>query len=77
MEKKSMAVPVETREKELTTWDPLRLIDEMFGGITMPLTALTAERAWTPKTDVQETEKEYILTASLPGLRPARTASSP
>lgn len=61
---------------KLTSWGPLGefrgltgmtdLIDELFG--SRPLT-LTPPQAWVPRVDIQETEKEYILTASLPGMR--------
>jgi HSP20 family protein len=74
MERKAMTIP----EREVSVWDPFRefrglsgmseLFDDLLGGmrhIQFP----TAPRAWTPKTDIQETDKEYVLKVSLPGVK--------
>ncbi|HAZ09386.1 MAG TPA: heat-shock protein [Elusimicrobia bacterium] len=73
---KSMAT---AENRETAAWDPMRdlrgltgmseLFDELFTGIGRPIQFPTAPRAWTPRVDIQETEKEYVLTASLPGVR--------
>lgn len=77
MEKKALSPSVEPRE--LATWDPFRemraltgmseLFDDLFAGLTRPVAFPTMPRAWTPRTDIQETDKEYVLTVALPGLR--------
>lgn len=71
------AVAVTSKTKELSTWDPWRefrgftgltdLFEDIFGGFGRPRT-LAASQAWAPRVDIQETDKDYILTASLPGL---------
>lgn len=72
------AVAVTTKPRELSVGDLGRefrsftglsdFFDDIFGGWSRPL-ALAVPQAWAPRVDIQETDKEYILTASLPGLR--------
>ncbi|MDE2490551.1 MAG: Hsp20/alpha crystallin family protein [Elusimicrobia bacterium] len=74
MERKTMTTP----EREVSVWDPLRefrgltgmseLFDDLLGGIR-PFQFPTAPRAWTPKVDIQETDKEYVMKVSLPGVK--------
>ena len=61
--------------EEEAVWDPFRdlgtlpaigsLLDELLTPMRLPSTP----KAWLPRVDVQETEKEYVLTAALPGVR--------
>ena len=55
-------------EKNLETWDPLRefraptfggLFEDLFAPMKTILPAMP--RAWMPRVDIQETEKEYML----------------
>lgn len=43
------------------------LIDELFAPMRPPAAVLP--KGWLPRVDVQETEKEYVLSAALPGVR--------
>lgn len=64
-------------ERDLPVWDPFRdagafptlsgIIDELFAPSRAPAAVLP--RSWMPRVDIQETEKEYVLTAALPGVR--------
>lgn len=71
MLEKNMAVM--EKERELEGWNPLRLLpfgglfEEAFAPLRMSLPALPT--AWMPRTDVRETDKEYILDIALPGVR--------
>lgn len=69
-----------TREKEKETeaelWDPFRgfqmapfgsLFDEFFAPFRAPLPSLY--QGWLPRADVQETEKGYVLSVALPGVK--------
>ena len=59
-----------TRNKE--TWDPFRDFrgaTDILGDLFAPARSLEAPRAWLPNVDVHETEKEYVITASLPGVK--------
>lgn len=82
MAEKHMPVIEKETEGEVETWNPLRMMDPLrefrafpFGGLLedafaplrMNLPALP--EAWMPRTDIRETEKEYILDISLPGVR--------
>lgn len=68
------------RESELATYDPFRemrgltgisdLFEDFFGGFGLPaLRFSTAPRAWAPRCDIKETEKDYLITAALPGVK--------
>lgn len=59
----------ELMERTMDAWDPLRgLFDDFLMPMRMP--AMPAlPRAWAPRIDIQETDKEYLLTAALPGVR--------
>lgn len=53
-------------------WHPmrdLRSVTDMLADLLSPSRELAASRAWMPRVDVQETEKEYVITASLPGVK--------
>lgn len=61
------------RTRESPVWDP-------FPGMTTPLSGLLEDffmpmrmppmpKTWAPRLDIQETDKEYVLTAALPGVR--------
>lgn len=64
-------------ERGLASWDPFRdgltfpsltgLIEELFAPTRSPAAVLPA--GWMPRVDVQESEKEYVLSAALPGVR--------
>jgi HSP20 family protein len=63
-------------EKDLEMWDPLRefrarpfggLFEDLFAPMKTVMPAMP--KAWMPRVDVQETEKEYVLSMSLPGVR--------
>lgn len=65
-------------ERPLESWDPFRemrslmsmpdLFEDFFTGV--PLLRLPAlPRAWAPKVNIKETEKEYIITAGVPGYK--------
>lgn len=66
------------KPRETAAWDPFRefrgltgmsnLLEDLFLGTGRALT-LTPPQAWVPRVDVQETDKEYLLTVSLPGMR--------
>lgn len=73
MAEKTMA---KHEEKEPELFDPLRefrmtpfgsLLEDMFPPLKMTLPALP--KAWLPRADVQETDKEYILSVALPGVK--------
>ncbi|MEK7232373.1 MAG: Hsp20/alpha crystallin family protein [Elusimicrobiota bacterium] len=78
---KKMAVVEREVENELETLDPFRILNQLrefrrlpFGGledIFSPMrTSLPAlPTAWMPRVDIRETEKEYILDLSLPGVK--------
>jgi HSP20 family protein len=66
------------RENEVATYDPFRELrglgafSEMFEDLLGGLPALrfsTAPRAWTPRCDIKETDKDYVISAALPGVR--------
>lgn len=72
MEKKEMTA---TAEKPRDLFQGLRgltgftdLFDDIFADWTRPLT-YALPKVWAPRVDIQETDKEYLLTASLPGMR--------
>ena len=53
-------------------WDPLReftTMTDILGDMFAPARMLAAPREWMPSVDVRETEKDYIITASLPGVK--------
>lgn len=71
---------LEKTEKELEAWDPFRdlgfglpfggLFEDFLAPMRMTFPALPAmPKVWMPRVDIQETDKEYTLTASLPGVR--------
>lgn len=64
------------RETEGELWDPFREFERTpFGGLfedffaPMRAAAPSYYRGWLPRADVQETEKEYLLSISVPGVR--------
>lgn len=82
MADKNLTVMEKEMERDLETWNPLRMMDPLrefrmfpFGGLMeeafaplrMNLPALP--EAWMPRTDIKETEKEFILDVCLPGVR--------
>lgn len=77
MEKGLMTKP----SKELATWDPFRefrsplfgMLDDWFVPKSSTLSLLEPAKAWAPRIDVAETEKEYVLTAALPGVKKEET----
>ena len=69
-----MALPVRTRNTDLTTFDPFRALadwesrmNEMFGAAfgTRP----QSQSLWRPAVDIEETDTAYILEADLPGVK--------
>lgn len=64
-------------DRKLVNFDPLRdwggfptlsgLFDELFAPLRLPAAALP--KNWMPRVDIQETDKEYILSVALPGVR--------
>ena len=82
MAEKNLPVMEKEREGGLEEWNPFRMMDPLkefrllpFGGLLEDVFApLRTNRpafpaAWMPRTDIRETEKEYILDISLPGVR--------
>ncbi len=77
MERKAMTAHAE--EKGAQAWSPFQglrgltglseLFDDLFAGKMTPLQFPTPPRAWTPRVDIQETDKEYLLSVSLPGVK--------
>lgn len=64
------------RETEGELWDPFRAFERTpFGGLfedffaPLKTAAPSYYRGWLPRADVQETEKEYLLSISVPGVR--------
>ena len=66
-----MALPVRTRPRDLTSWDPFRELNELaervnslwesgFGG---------ALDRWSPLADLEESEDAYTVEIELPGVR--------
>lgn len=68
--------------KEVDDWSPMRLMDPLrefrslpFGGLLedvfapLRMSMPAAPAPWMPRTDIRETEKEYLLDVSLPGVR--------
>ncbi len=76
MAEKNMTVMDKEVERELERFDPfrefrLRPFGGLFEDFFAPLRAdaLTVPAAWMPRADVRETEKEYLIDLSLPGIR--------
>jgi len=82
MADKNMAVMEREMARELERFDPFQALDPFrefrlrpFGGlfedVFAPLRAdvPSIPAAWMPRADVRETEKEYIIDLSLPGIR--------
>ncbi len=70
-----MALPVRTRDTDLTTIDPFRTLadwearmNEMFGAAFAPLRERT-QGIWRPAVDIEETDTAYVLEADLPGVK--------
>lgn len=61
---------------KLTTWDPLRDLDEMVSryspffrsGLMRQLKEGSKEFTWSPAADITETPAEYLVKADLPGV---------
>lgn len=69
---------MERTEKELEAWDPFLdfglpyggLFEDFFAPMRLSFPALPGlPRAWMPRLDIQETDKEYLLAVSIPGVR--------
>lgn len=81
MAEKNLMTTETEAEKSLESWNPFRLLDPLrefrllpFGGLEDILAPLRTSMpavpaAWMPRTDIRETEKEYILDISLPGVK--------
>jgi HSP20 family protein len=82
MAEKNLAVMEKEMEREMEGWNPFRMLDplrefrllpmsgmldDMFAPLRMNVPALPA--AWMPRTDIRETDKEYILDIALPGVK--------
>lgn len=59
----------------LVKWDPWREIEDMFDRYTRAIgkprndRQLTgADSDWTPRVDIQETEKDFVISAEIPGI---------
>jgi HSP20 family protein len=79
MERKTMTPHAHAEEKSLRGRDPFfglrgltgmsELFDDLLNGRMPGIRFATPPREWTPRVDIQETDKEYVLTASLPGVK--------
>lgn len=82
MAEKNLAVMEREMERELERFDPFMGLDPLrefrmrpFGGLFddffAPLRAdvPSIPAAWMPRADIQETDKEYVIDLSLPGIR--------
>ena len=82
MADKNLSVMDKTKEGELEEWNPFKMMDPLrefrllpFGGLLEDVFAPLRTNmpafpaAWMPRTDIRETEKEYILDISLPGVK--------
>jgi HSP20 family protein len=59
----------ELMERTIDAWDPLRgMFDDFLMPMRMPAIP-PLPKAWAPRIDISETDKEYLLTAALPGVR--------
>lgn len=69
---------VRQEERSLAAWDPVReframtgfsdIFEDLFTGFPRMLMPALPGR-WTPKVNIKETDKEYVITAALPGVR--------
>lgn len=82
MAEKNLPVAEKGKEGALEGWNPFKVMDPLrefrllpFGGLLEDVFAPLRTNmpafptAWMPRTDIRETEKEYILDISLPGVR--------
>ncbi|MBI4061107.1 MAG: Hsp20/alpha crystallin family protein [Elusimicrobia bacterium] len=82
MAEKNLALADKELESGLEAWNPFRRMDPLrefgllpFGGLLEDVfapmrTSLPAlPKAWMPRADIRETDKEYVLDLSLPGVR--------
>jgi HSP20 family protein len=69
---------MEEKVMNLMRWEPFKETDEFFRNLSTPMFGrwpqLLGENAgmkieWSPAVDIKETEKEYLVTAELPGLK--------
>jgi HSP20 family protein len=54
-------------EVEQVTDRMRRMLDQTFGGFSMPL--LTDKDGWSPFVDIEETDEAYVIEAELPGVK--------
>ncbi|MDX6768380.1 MAG: Hsp20/alpha crystallin family protein [Elusimicrobiota bacterium] len=64
------------RTRETEAWDPFRGFGLPLGGLfedfTLPMRMPAMPpmpKAWVPRLDIQETEKDFVLSVALPGVR--------
>lgn len=82
MAEKNMAVMEKEMERDLERYDPFMgldpfrefrlrpfggLLEDVFAPLRADLPSIPA--AWMPRADIQETDKDYIIDLSLPGIR--------
>ncbi len=66
MTDKNLALMEKELQRDLEQWNPFRMLDP-FRESGMPV--IPARAAWMPRADIRETDKEYILEVTLPGVR--------
>ncbi len=69
---------VKEEGRRSSVWDPLGalrasigfpdLFEDLFAGLPTPRVS-TFARAWLPKVNIKETDKQYVITAALPGVK--------
>lgn len=76
MAERNMAVLEKDAERELERYDPFRefrlrpfggLFEDLFAPLRADVPSIPA--AWMPRADIRETEKDYVIDLSLPGIR--------
>lgn len=82
MAEKDLAVMEKEMEREMEGWNPFVALDPLREFGLLPLSSLlegalgpmrtnfpALPKAWMPRADIRETDKEYILDLCLPGVR--------
>ncbi|HEX4047099.1 MAG TPA: Hsp20/alpha crystallin family protein [Elusimicrobiota bacterium] len=79
MAEKNVTATEKELERELEGWNPLRMMDPLREFRLFPLGGLLGDAfaplrmnlpaAWMPRTDIKETEKDYVLDVALPGVK--------